>query len=694
VTLAEHTSTRVECVALALDRTPQQVLLALRDEPGLFALVGDWAGGGAMVGSRPLAVVAGRAATFDVLAQPELVAERADAVGGGWFGYLGYGLAHDVEDLPTGPPRPVPIPRGRLAFHDHVLRLDSEGAWWFEALVTETRRAALDERLADLRLLLAAPAAIPRPVALDGLSPRAPGWSGHTAAVAEGVERIAAGEIFQANLCMRFDGRLTGAAVDAFASASERLQPAYGAFFDTGAGAVVSFSPELFLRRRGRHVETAPIKGTALRSPDPVAAAAERDGLLASAKDAAEHVMIVDLMRNDLGRVCASGTVTAAETPDVEAHPGVWHLVSHVRGELRPGANDADLLRATFPPGSVTGAPKVQALKVISELEATSREVYTGAIGFASPAAGLELSVAIRTFEAAGDRVWLGVGGGIVADSDPLDEAREVWRKAAPLVRALGGELAEPVAASVPDVTRRVAGRLHPRPDPAAGLIETLAVRDGRVEHLDAHLDRLTASVATCFGLEPPHDLADVARSAATAAGWPLARLRIRAVPHGDRLDVTAEVVEATMRPAGEVVPLEPLGLAGGLGEHKWADRRLVDAASHDGGTPLLVDFDGQVLEAGWANVWVLEGERLTTPPVDGRLLPGVIRAVLPAVAGGVGTATAQEPVTLERLASADAVLLSSSVSLVSLGAVDGRAPDEGAVDLVVALRAALLGGS
>jgi para-aminobenzoate synthetase/4-amino-4-deoxychorismate lyase len=197
--------------------------------------------------------------------------------------------------------------------------------------------------------------------------------------------------------------------------------------------------------------------------------------------------------------------------------------------------------------------------------------------------------------------------------------------------------------------------------------------------------------VRACFGLELPHDLADVARSAATAAGRPLARLRIRAVPHGDRLDVSAEVTEATVAAAAEVVPLEPLLLAGGLGAHKWADRRLVDAASHGGATPLVVDFDGDVLEAGWANVWVLEGDRLTTPPADGRLLPGVIRALLPRVAGILGLATAEEPITLERLASADAVLLTSSVSLVSLAAVDGQAPALTAAELVAELRDALL---
>ena len=166
---------------------------------------------------------------------------------------------------------------------------------------------------------------------------------------------------------------------DLFATAAPQLRPGYGACFVTPWGGIASLSPELFLRRRGRVVTTGPIKGTAPRNGAPAA-------LQESAKDRAEHVMIVDLMRNDLGRVAEYGSVEAPVAPELQPHPGVWHLVSEVRARLAPGNGDAALLRATFPPGSVTGAPKVQALHVISELEATGREVYTGAIGFVEPA--------------------------------------------------------------------------------------------------------------------------------------------------------------------------------------------------------------------------------------------------------------------------------------------------------------------
>ena len=240
----------------------------------------------------------------------------------------------------------------------------------------------------------------------------------------------------------------------------------------TPTGGIASLSPELFLRRDGRTVTTGPIKGTAPRSGDPAA-------LQGSEKDRAEHVMIVDLMRNDLGRVAEYGSVEAPVAPEAQPHSGVWHLVSEVRAQLAPGNGDAALLRATFPPGSVTGAPKVQAMKVIAALEATGREVYTGAIGYASPHAGLELNVAIRTFEADHGHLWLGVGGGIVADSDPEAELEECLVKARPLIDAIGGWI---------------------RPDPSLGVFETLLVENGVAVNLDAHIARLARSVKELYG--------------------------------------------------------------------------------------------------------------------------------------------------------------------------------------------------
>jgi para-aminobenzoate synthetase / 4-amino-4-deoxychorismate lyase len=426
--------------------SPRDALRAISDRPWPFALTGSWAGGGAVVGSDPLLIADAGADPFSTLdALPELRDDTRDgelAVGGGWFGWLGYRLGARIESLPAGPPRPVPLPDFHLAYYDHVLHLDRSGQWWFEALVGAGGEGRIARRLQEIRFLLANRRPRERYVAPEPFRLGATGREDHLAAVRECRERIVAGEIYQANICLRLQTRWDGSVMELLAQALDRIDPPFAAAFQTPEGGIASLSPELFLRRVNGAVTTAPIKGTIQRSHDPRRAQEAVDRLRGSTKDAAEHVMIVDLMRNDLGRVCAYGTIEADRMPEAEPHPGVWHLVSRVRGQLRPGVGNGDLLRASFPPGSVTGAPKVQAMRVISELESTGREVYTGAIGFASPVAGLELSVAIRTFELGDGVLWVGAGGGIVADSDPEREFDEALAKARPLTRAIGSDLA------------------------------------------------------------------------------------------------------------------------------------------------------------------------------------------------------------------------------------------------------------
>src|SRR3954452_3916911 len=402
---------RLVRVPLASSLRPLDVLRAMRDDERPFALTGRWAGGGAIVGSEPLRVAPPGADPFALLDElPDTPAEP-NAVGGGWFGYLGYLLGARLELLPPAPPRPHPLPPFDLAYYDHVLRLDPEGRWWFEALVEE---GSPHSRLDLLKKRLAQPPATPRTYELGGFEAR-PGRAGHAAAVRSCRRYIAAGDLYQANLCLRLDAPFDGDPIDLFATAAGALEPDHAAYFAGPWGAVASLSPELFLRRAGRSVVTAPIKGTG----------EHRDPLAASQKDRAENVMIVDLMRNDLGRSCAYGTVEVTQLAQPTPGPGVWHLVSEVAGTVAPGIGDAELVRGCFPPASVTGAPKIKAMEVITQLESAGREVYTGAIGYASPVAGLELNVAIRTFECTRGGVWLGAGGGITWGSDPEAEYRE-----------------------------------------------------------------------------------------------------------------------------------------------------------------------------------------------------------------------------------------------------------------------------
>ena len=433
------------------DLTPSEALRALRDDPHPVALRGAWFEGtdGTILASTPVAVVAGPDgadpfAVLDTLTGevPWLPADHAEhAVGGGWIGYLGYRAGHLVERLPEGPSRRAALPDWWLGWYDHILRHDAATGWWFEAIVTDERADAIAARHELLARRLATAPTDPRPVRCSPFT-ATPSASGHRAAVRRAIELIEAGDIYQANVCLRLDARLDGSPLDLFATGCDALAPPHAAFVDLGGDrAVVSLSPERFLRRVGSTVSSAPIKGTRRRSGDPAVDLAARRDLVASGKDRAENVMIVDLVRNDLGRVCVPGSIEVPRLFDVEAHPGVWHLVSEVTGRLRPDVGDGRLLRAAFPPGSVTGAPKVRAMEVIAEVEATGREVYTGSVGMVSPVAGADWSVAIRTFETSGGAVWLGAGGGIVAESDPDAELEECRTKARPLLRAVGAEL-------------------------------------------------------------------------------------------------------------------------------------------------------------------------------------------------------------------------------------------------------------
>jgi anthranilate/para-aminobenzoate synthase component I len=220
------------------------------------------------------------------------------------------------------------------------------------------------------------------------------------------------------------------------------IQPVpYAAFMNLGEGRfILSGSPELFLRVRNGMVVTRPMKGTRPRGRSPREDRALRRQLRESPKDRAENVMIVDLMRHDIGKVAAIGTVEVPRLYAVEAYRTVYQMISEVTARLKPGIGAAQLLSASFPPGSVTGAPKKRACEIIDELEGYRRGIYTGAIGILTPDGELALNVAIRTLAVAGTRAYFGVGGAILAESDPVEEYRECLVKASALVRALGLE--------------------------------------------------------------------------------------------------------------------------------------------------------------------------------------------------------------------------------------------------------------
>lgn len=377
------------------------------------ALIGEWFGSGAIIAPTVEIAPVDAGRVFDV------VPGSGDAVGGGWFGYLSY---PDAAADGRGPR----IPQAAGGWSDCVLRQDSDSRWWFESLTGAT----IPDWVADaLRMPVE-----PRPFSVEwGEADR----DAHRRGMLDCLDAIAAGEVYQACVCTQFRGRVAGAApaatsntapLDFFVDAVQRSAPARAAYLAGRWGAVASLSPELFLSRRGDAVASSPIKGTLPLSADPAA-------LRASVKDVAENIMIVDLVRNDLGRVAVTGSVTVPELLAVRPAPGVWHLVSTVSARVDVDVPMAAVLDATFPPASVTGTPKARARRLLAEWEPVRRGIYCGTIGLASPRAGCEFNVAIRTveFDAAGNAVF-GVGGGITADSDPDREWEECLHKAAPII--------------------------------------------------------------------------------------------------------------------------------------------------------------------------------------------------------------------------------------------------------------------
>jgi len=682
---------RVVSRALDWDLGAADVLRLVRADPHPVALLGTWAGGSDIVASDPVRVCGPPGPAADVLDAPlpDLAHDQAGAAfGGGWIGYLGFALAGQVLPVPPAPGAPRQLPAWWFGYYDHVLRRDrATGRWSFEALPGPGRGDALERRFGDLSQRARAGGGLTRSYSCGDFR-LTPSAEEHRAAVRQAVRYIRRGDIFQANICLRLDAPFAGDPLDAFCRAVTRLDPPYAAFLRAPGGAVASLSPELFLRRTGRSVQTQPIKGTRARPAGDQAARREREALERSAKDRAENVMIVDLMRNDLSRVCVPGSVRVPALLRAEAHPGVWHLVSDVRGTLRDGAGDGELITAAFPPGSVTGAPKVRALEIIHELEATPREAYTGAVGYRSPVAGLELNVAIRTFEFAGDRVWLGSGGGIVADSDDDAEYRECLLKAAPLIRALGATLREEPGAPVTVRPEPGPAAIPPalRPRPARGVFTSLRVTGGRAPGLDRHLARLDDSTWRLFGKHlPPSLQADLA---SCLSNGPSGRLRLAARPVGGPLQVTVEVIPASDPP--ETVALRPVTIAGGLGPHKWLDRRLLahlagEAGPGPDGQLLITDLGGEVLETDRASVFAVIDGVLHTPPAGGRLLPGVTRAAVLRIAREEGLAVSETPLRTRRLLDASEVFVTNSVQGVMpvrslAGATPGGATPAGPV--------------
>jgi len=466
----------------------------------------------------------------------------------------------------------------------------------------------------------------------------------YTAVIERIHDYIGAGDTYQVNFSYRLRAglgdRATGgsSAEDLFYAMVAGQRTGLGAFLDTDDWAVCSASPELFFTRRGRRLESRPMKGTAARAAGDADQSQAR-WLAGSAKNRAENAMITDMVRNDLGRIADTGSVTTAGLFRIEAYPTVWQMTSSVSGTADAGL--AEVFRALFPAASITGAPKRRTMEIIRELEAGPREIYTGAIGYVAPNGDAQFNVAIRTalVDKRRGQAEYGVGGGIVWDSRAAEEHAETLAKA------------------------RI---LHSRPADAEAfeLLETLLwTPQCGYALLEDHLDRLTRSAAHFRRPLDRHTV--LAALDAAAAGLPATAHRVRLlVDRCGQPTVSAQRLDASPAPRRLAIARQGLAVAGNAFVHHKTTRRDVYATARRealAGTAaddvLLVNLAGEVTESTVANLVVDLDGTLVTPPIGAGLLPGLYRAGLLAA----GTVV-ERPLTPDDVRRARAVYLVNSV--------------------------------
>jgi para-aminobenzoate synthetase component 1 len=365
---------------------------------------------------------------------------------GGAIGYFSYELRNFTEKLPSKNPREFDLPQAYFGFYDTLFCFNHQKrkAWIIASGMPETteqsRQKRARSRIQDFEKIIKKSQekdfpptrVLKNPVIHSNFSKKE-----YLKAVLKAKEYIREGDIFQVNLCQRFKSDIPIPSFDLY-KRLRRINPApFAAFINMGDFQIASASPERFLRISGSDVETRPIKGTRPRGSTLLQDQMNAVELMESEKDRAELMMIVDLERNDLGRVCEPGTVITAETPVLESHPTVFHLVGQVKGKLRKEVDHVACIRAGFPGGSITGAPKIRAMEIIDELEPSRREIYTGALGYIGFNRQTDLNIVIRTMLIHKDTVYFHAGGGIVADSDPEMEYQETLDKAHALIESI-----------------------------------------------------------------------------------------------------------------------------------------------------------------------------------------------------------------------------------------------------------------
>jgi para-aminobenzoate synthetase / 4-amino-4-deoxychorismate lyase len=450
-------------------------------------------------------------------------------------------------------------------------------------------------------------------------------------------EYIQAGDTYQVNFTDSVSMQTTASPASAFAMLTDSQPVSYSAFINTAGHHILSLSPELFFRIKSGHITTRPMKGTMPRGLDLTEDAQQAIKLQSDPKNRSEHVMIVDLLRNDLGRICTMGSVHTDDLFSVERYETLLQMTSTISGTLRPNLSYYDIFKAIFPSGSITGAPKIRTMQLIRELERIPRGIYTGAIGFISPNNSAVFNVAIRTLVLKDGTAQMGVGGGIVADSTPAEEYRECLLKAGFLTRSR-----QPFQ-----------------------LIETMLCHQSQLRFLDMHLDRLESS-ATYFDIpfDRPTILSQII--ATTNQLHPEASYRIRLLlDSSGNITLTSEKLSPESADQKISIRLSPTptNSTDVFLRHKTTNREQYNSdyaqARADGFDEIIyTNESNEVTEGAISNIFIQRDGKLLTPPLTSGVLPGIYRRHLLET----NPAAEERVLTLHDLLAAEAVFLCNSL--------------------------------
>ena len=638
----------------------------------------------------------------EVLGHFRIEDEKKDLpVSAGLFGYLAYDLKDYIEDLPRTAIDDLCLPIVCL-YAPSILVVCEKGGKECHLVIPEFENNG-ENGVEQIRgyffSIMNGPARSNKSFYCGSAGFSSPfDRDSYMAAVLKIKEYIAAGDIYQVNLSQRFETEFSGRPYALFSSLFDTAPAPFFSYINAGDHHIISTSMERFLMVRGKIIEARPIKGTRPRGDTPEQDEEMKLALVQSPKEDAELSMIVDLMRNDLGRVCLPGSVRVAEHKRLEKYRNVFHLVSVVKGRLAMDTGLADIVAAAFPGGSITGCPRIRAMEIIDELEPTCRHVYTGSIGYLGFHDTMDLSIAIRTAAVYNGRLYFSVGGGIVYDSDPKAEYEETLHKGRAVMEMFRGRsrpagperfvwqnglLVKEESAFVPVFDKGVSY--------GYGFFETIRANNGTPELFMAHLARFLKSWEALFeGPVPDLSFETIVSRVLEANGLKsgLAAVKITATfgtsetpPHNRGLWVTADPythrLEALKKPGLDIATYPhprqtPLAdyktlnylyyfLAG-----KWAQKNGADEA-------LVLNPDGSLSETNTANILLIRDNRVIRP-VSPHVLPGVMEKRVLDILSAMGYAIESKPVAREGLDVSDYafVLTNSLMGPVPVLSIDG----------------------